>query len=176
MAELTPQHTPLYNDRADHPTRLTGSDESVSVEATFKRTQAKRRAEVDVGNGRGAQCPSIRECVRRDRRRSPDLAASWDRSDVGPGLPAGFRLPITSNVTLANAILNGCNVVGRATFRPGKPGPTSLAFPLPRFTDASIARDDSFGPPNSVTGSVCPSPASRGRTTQRVASQSLQIE
>ena len=70
---------PIDNDRADHPTRLTGSDESVSVEATFKRTQAKRRAEVDVGNGRGAQCPSIRECARRARRRSPDLAASWDR-------------------------------------------------------------------------------------------------
>ncbi len=75
MAELTPQHTPLYNDGADHPTtpekltaerayrqvflaavrettKLTGSDESASVEATFKRMQAKRRAEVDVGNGR----------------------------------------------------------------------------------------------------------------------------
>ena len=75
MAELTPQHTPIYNDGADHPTtpeklaaerafrqafliaarettKLTGSDESASVEATFKRVQAKRRAEVDVGNGR----------------------------------------------------------------------------------------------------------------------------
>ncbi|MAG94353.1 MAG: hypothetical protein CMJ48_11460, partial [Planctomycetaceae bacterium] len=75
MAELTPQHTPLYIDGADHPTtpeklaaehayrqaflvaarettKLTRSDESTSIEAMFQRAHAKRRAEIDVGNGR----------------------------------------------------------------------------------------------------------------------------